>query len=159
MKVRDRIDVITELFLGALHCDGEFSEDEREAAIRLLSDLLCVAPADLPKGVLAQIESFSLESFDLQESAANFLSDPPMAKRRMLELLGKMVDADGQHDWREDLYLRALADEFGMAPEDYEDLVVEIEISDLPKDEAMQRLRESFLDLVAPPPIPPEALA
>ena len=39
MKVRDRIFVITDLFMGACWADDEFSEDEQKTVRRLLADL------------------------------------------------------------------------------------------------------------------------
>jgi len=143
MKVRDRILVLTDLFMGALWADDEFSEDEQKAVRVLLADLLLVTPDTLPASVEDRIVSFEPLAFDLESAAGDFAADPPMAKRRLLELVGRMVDADGVVDMKEDEYLRKLASLLGMDYEEYGDLVLDYEIDEL---------RESFEQLRAPPP-------
>jgi len=84
------------------------------------------------------------------------MADPPMKKRRLLELVTKMVDADGEVDLREDQFVRDLAETLKMDHDEYEDLVLEIEV--IEPEERMRRKRESFTALTAvPPPVPPEA--
>lgn len=143
MKVRDRILVLTDLFLGALWADDEFSEDEQRAVRRLLGDLLLVPPDQLPPPVEERIRSFDPLKFDLEAAAKDFDADPPMAKRRLLELVGKMVDADGVVDMEEDEYLRRLAAALGMEYSEYSDLVLNYE---------MDELRQTFEALRTPPP-------
>src|SRR5690606_13698446 len=143
MKVRDRILVLTDLFLGAVWTDDEFSEDEQRAVRTLLADLLLVKVDKLPEPVEKRIRTFDPLKFDLQLAAANFASDPPIAKRRLLELVGKMVDADGVLDMQEDEYLRRLADALGMEYDDYSDLVLDYDVDEL---------RGAFEALRVPPP-------
>jgi len=160
MKVRDRILVITDLLIATVYCDGTMIGEEDRAARELLADLLLTTPDDLPAEVDERIRGFRLIDFDLEAAAKDFLEDPPMNKRRLLELVVKMVDADGVHDWREDLFIRELAGLLGMAEEEYEDLVLEIETEDLPPEERKRKLRQSFTDLRAlavPPPVPDDA--
>ena len=157
MKVRDRILVITDLLIAAIYCDGTMMGSEDNAARELLADLLLTTPDDLPAEVDERIRNFRIVGFDMDESVKDFLSDPPMKKRRLLELVAKMVDADGEHDFREDQFMRDLADCLGMAEEEYADLVVELELVEQPE-ERKSRLRQSFTDLRAvPPPIPEDA--
>lgn len=143
MKVRDRILVITDLFLGALWADDEFSEDEQKAVRRLLAELLAVTPDTLPDAVEERIRTFDPLKFDIEGAAQDFATDPPMAKRRLLELVGKMVDADGVLDLKEDEYLRRLATALGMEYSDYSDLVLSYET---------EELRGAFEALRVPPP-------
>lgn len=143
MKVRDRILVLTDLFMGALWADDEFSEDEQKAVRKLLADLLLVTPETLPSTVEDRIVHFDPLTFDLEAAALDFEADPPMAKRRLLELVALMVDADGVVDMAEDEYLRKLAGLLGMEYEDYDDLVLDFEV---------EELRESFEALRVPPP-------
>ncbi len=94
--------------------------------------------------------------FDLEEAARDFLSDPPMKKRRLLELVVKMVDADGETDLREDQFVRELAKALKMDESEYEDLVLEIE--EVPADQRRRRRRESFTMVASvPPPVPDDA--
>ncbi|MEM9074169.1 MAG: TerB family tellurite resistance protein [Myxococcota bacterium] len=158
MKVRDRILVITDLLIAAIYCDGTMMGDEEHAARALLADLLLTKPDDLPAEVVERIQNFRLLEFDLDKTVTSFLEDPPMKKRRLLELVGKMVDADGEHDFREDQFVRDLAESLGMEKAEYADLVLEFEVEALPATAQKQRLRESFEDLRAvPPPLPPDA--
>ena len=143
MKVRDRILVLTDLFMGALWADDEFSEDEQKAVRALLADLLLVTPETLPTEVEDRIVRFDPLTFDLESAAGDFAADPPMAKRRLLELVGRMVDADGVVDMKEDEYLRRLAALLGMDYQEYSDLVLDYEIDEL---------RDSFEQLRSPPP-------
>lgn len=143
MSVRDRILVLTDLFLGAVWADDEFTEGEQRAVRALLAELLLVKPDELPEAVEERIQSFDPLKFDLDATAQGFASDPPMAKRRLLELVGKMVDADGVMDMQEDEYLRRLADALGMARAEYADLVLDYDV---------EELRGAFEALRAPPP-------
>lgn len=150
MKVRERILVITDLLVAAVYCDGTMLGEEDEAARNLIADLLLISPEELPPEVDERIRNFKLIDFDLETAAKAFLEDPPMRKRRLLELVAKMVDADGVHDFLEDQFMRDLARHLGMEKEEYADLVVAIEEAESDDD----RLRESYEMLASPPPIP-----
>lgn len=150
MKVRERILVITDLLVAAVYCDGTMLGEEDEAARNLIADLLLISPEELPREVDERIRNFKLIDFDLETATKAFLEDPPMQKRRLLELVAKMVDADGVHDFLEDQFMRDLARHLGMEKEEYADLVVAIEEAESDDD----RLRESYEMLASPPPIP-----
>ena len=137
MKVRDRILVITDLMLGALYSDATMTGEEEGAVRELLAKLLLCTPDTLPAEVDARIRSFSLLEFDIERAARDFLSDPPMKKRRLLELMARLADRDGT-DLREDEDLRDLAQLLEMKPEEYADLVLDYDI---------ERLRDSFEDV------------
>ena len=145
MKVRDRILVVTELMLGAVYADGTFTGEENEELRKLLAMLLLCTPETLPAHVDEKIRAFSPLTFDLRACAADFVSDPPMKKRRLLELMGRLVEKDGL-DLREDEYLRALGAALGMDPSEYADLVLEYDV---------EKLRESFEMIVVRPPEAP----
>ncbi len=153
MKVADRILIITDLLVGALYADETMTGEEDEAARRLLADLLCIGPEALPAHVDERIRGFRPETFDLGATARAFLEDPPMAKRRLLELVSQMAHADGVLDLSEDQFLRDLAQHLGMEPSEYQDLVLDYEI---------EELRASFRELrgkpqsSVPPPVPDE---
>lgn len=129
MKVRDRIAVITDLFLGAAYADRRFPEDEKRAVRRLLCEL--IVRDVLPVEVEQRIETFDPAGFDLDTAAREFLRDPPMHKRRLLELVAQLSFADGELDLAEDDYLHALGRALGMEPADYQDIVLDYEIQDL----------------------------
>ena len=135
--------VITDLFLGAVWADDEFTADEELAVRSLLGELLEVDSAALPDEVSARIQDFEPLSFELATAAAEFADDPPMAKRRLLALVGRMVDADGVVEVQEEQYLRELAVHLGLEHEDYANLSLAYSI---------EELRETFEQLRTPPP-------
>ena len=150
MKVADRILVITDLFLGALYADATMTGEEDRAAREVLADLLLTSPDALPPHVDDRIRSFSILSFDLEQAAKDFLSDPPMRKRRLLELVALVTRANNTFDLSEDAYLRELGQVLGMDETEYADLVVDYEI---------EELRQSFMDLrISEVPEPPQEL-
>lgn len=140
--------MVVDLLLAALSCDGTIVGEEDQAARRLLGDLLLCRPDELPPDVEERIQSFRLIEFDMDRTVADFLSDPPMRKRRLLELIAKLVDADGEHDLRESDFIRDLARALGMPKEEYDDLVLHIEIEES-EDERFARMRDSLHDLRA----------
>ena len=114
---------------------------------RLVRDLI-VLP-ELPPELEQLIASFDPERFDLQAVARDFSSDPPMNRRRLLELVAQLCLADGELDLDEDDYLHRLARALGMPPSEYEDLVLDYETHELRK--SFEMLRVSSLDLLPPP--------
>ncbi len=154
MKVRDRILVITDLMLGALYADATMTGDEDRAVRELLSKLLLCTPATLPAHVDQRIREFSLMTFDIELASKDFLSDPPMKKRRLLELMAALTDKDGT-DFREDEYLRDLAQCLGMESAEYQDLVLNYEIGSLRQSFESLRISDHFpLDEQAKPADP-----
>lgn len=129
VKVRDRIDIIADLLLGAAYADRRFRDVERQAVGALLCDLLLTHA--LPEDLARRIDAFDPARFDLVAAAQDFVQDPPMKKRRLLELVAHLCQADGEFDFEEDAYIRRLAEALAMAPDEYADLVLEYEIEEL----------------------------
>jgi uncharacterized tellurite resistance protein B-like protein len=138
-KVRDRIDVLVDLFMGAACADAHLKQAERATVQRLLQNLML--RDELPEEVQARIDAFDPDRFSLSRAAMDFASDPPMKKRRLLELVAQVVAADDVFDLAEDEYLRELAKHLGMELEDYADLVLDYEIEELA--ESFDFLRDS----------------
>ena len=153
MKVRDRIDVITDLFLGALYADKQFTVEENSAVRRLLCDLLLCDR--LPAPIEARIVDFDPRRFDLRAAARDFASDPPMKKRRLLELVGQLCLADGVLDFDEDAYLVDLAAALGMERSEYADLALDYEVAELRNSLADIRMTPHPKPPSEPPPLPP----
>ena len=140
MKVRDRSAVLVDLFLGAAYADGRFVAEEKQAVRRMLGELLLEHP--LPEDIETQIVRFRPELFSLERAAEDFAKDPPMNKRRLLELVAKLCVADGEFDLAEDDYLHALARALQMEPADYRDIVLDYEIEELRRTFEMLRHSE-----------------
>jgi uncharacterized tellurite resistance protein B-like protein len=129
MKVRDRIAPIADILLGAIHADGRQLGDEKRAVEALLRDL--ILRPELPQELSERIARFDPQQFRLEEAVAEFDRDPPMQRRRLLELVAKICVSDGEFDLEEDDYLRRLARGLKMEPREYEDLVLDYELSDM----------------------------
>jgi uncharacterized tellurite resistance protein B-like protein len=128
-SVQDRIILLTDILLGAVHADDSQKGEEEDAVRRLLSQLL--GGAALPDEVEERIRGFSAGSFDLQSAAADFSSDPPIQKRKLLELVAAVRDADEEIDMAEDQYMIDLAKALGMDASEYADLTLDYEFENL----------------------------
>ena len=135
--VESKIELLADLFLGAAYADDRFGPDEREFVRRLLADLLCIP--QVPEYLDRRINAFDNKRFDLREAAKVFAAQPPMSKRRLLELVAQVTHADGVFDLAEDDYLRKLAEHLEVPLTEYRDLVLEYEI---------EKLRDSFIEIV-----------
>lgn len=138
--VSSRITLLTNLFLGAAYADDHFCKEETAYVSELLKDLLCVQ--ELPAAVIEQIENFDRQTFDIGRCAADFLAEPPMSKRRLLELITYVTMSDGEVSAPESDYIIDLAEALLMDYDDYKDLVPE---------EDIERARESFAELARIP--------
>jgi uncharacterized tellurite resistance protein B-like protein len=138
----DRIFVICDLLLGAAYADDKFEDAERSRVKEIVGQLLD-CDGDLPEDVRSHIEGFDSTSFDVAAAAEDFKSDEPMSKRRLLELVSLVADADDVTDLAEDDYLRALAGHLD-ADSEIEGLALEYEVEDL----------RDHLKALRPPPIP-----
>jgi uncharacterized tellurite resistance protein B-like protein len=142
-SVAHRIGVLVDLFMGAAYADGRSAVKESGYVHALVADLLCKDP--LPPEVEALIDRFDPHKFDLRVSVRDFLREPPMNKRRLMELVAYVTLSDGEQSVEEDHYLRQLGEALGMRVEEYRHLT---------NDPDMAHLRESFTDL-ARIPLPP----
>ncbi len=160
MKVRDRIGVITDLLLGAVYADGRAPYVEREAVRKLLCDLLLTE--ELPPEVEARLATFDPAFFDLAAVADDFAANPPMNRRRLLELVGQMCMADGVFDLSEVAYVRELAAALGMKKEEYSDLVRECEVQELRRHLRTVRMTPAGgvrRPVITPPDTPPSGVS
>jgi uncharacterized membrane protein YebE (DUF533 family) len=147
-KTRDRILVITDLLLGAAYADSRLDGAEQAAVRRLLRELL--GEDELPNEVEAHIKKFSSKAFDLRASARAFAIDPPFQKRKLLELVAQVHEANDELDFDENAYLVDLAQALAVPEAEYQDLTLKIEV---------EELRSNLAKLRPPPPLPPGAKA
>jgi len=144
MSLDSRYLTIADLLLGAVYADDRLDGAEDEAVRKLLCKV--VGSDELPIELEARIENFEADGFDLAESAAEFESVDDVGKRKLLELVAAVFDADGEVDFAEDEYLRDLAGALGMEAAEYEDLAIQYEVEDI----------EEVVAVVVsvPPPVP-----
>jgi len=139
-SVAHRIGVLIDLFMGAAHADQGCAPSELQYVRELVADLLCAAA--LPPEVSAHIDQFDPENFDLSKVVAEFIREPPMACRRLMELVAYVTLADGPQTAAEDNYLTQLGQALGLAPQEYRHLT---------SDPDAAAMRESFTDLARVP--------
>lgn len=144
MTVSPRFFVMTDLLLGAVFADDRLEGEEKAAVRRLLLEV--VGGDALPIQIEARIENFTPSGFDLKATAKEFEADPAVKKRKLLELVAAVFDADGEVDFAEDDYLRELATALGMEASEYDDLVIEYDI------EEAHAIAKAVV--AVPPPIP-----
>jgi len=142
--MRDRIDVITDILLGAAYADSHLHDRERRTIRELLGKLL--DGDELPDDVDARIESFDPDAFDVAARAAEFAGEDDDNKRKLLELVAAVHDADEEIDLDEDDYVRAVAEAIELDDSALSGLVLEYEVEQL--QDGLRALRAS------PPPIP-----
>jgi uncharacterized tellurite resistance protein B-like protein len=146
MSITDRILPLCELLLGAAYADKELKEQEKDKVRDLLEEL----GGELSTEVELAIVNFDPAKFELKKSAAAFKSDTEDDKKKILQLVGTVNEADDELDIAEDEYLRALAESLGLPKTALKGMTVEIESEELK--ETFERVRKS-------PPPPPKAKA
>jgi uncharacterized tellurite resistance protein B-like protein len=131
--MKDRIAIVADLLMGSAYADDKLDGQEKVAVRRLLRETLGVAT--LPMDLEFRIDEFDPKSLDLGEAGAAFASEPPEIKRRLLELLAAMHEADDEYDFAEDEYLVRVAKAMGVAESQYQDLLaIVLEEVDLAED-------------------------
>jgi uncharacterized tellurite resistance protein B-like protein len=144
MSIDPRFFTITDLLLGAVYADERLEGGEDEAVRKLLQE--AIGQDELPIEIEARIANFEAKDFDLAASAKEFESIEDLGKRKLLELVAAVFDADGEVDFAEDDYLRNLAEALGMDESEWNDLALQYDVEDA----------STVLDVVVsvPPPIP-----
>lgn len=143
---RDRLmPILADLLMGAAHADQQLDGREKETIRARLATFLELD--ELPPQLDARLEAYDPATVDPRAVAAELGPETPDRKRKILELVAAVHDADDQLDLDEDAYLRDLAQAMGLDASQYSDLQLEIL--------SIEELRDELRALVAtPPPIP-----
>jgi uncharacterized tellurite resistance protein B-like protein len=123
--MKDRIGLVTKLLMGAAYADQHLEGKEKDAIRKLLLGVL--GDSSLPMDVEFVLDEFDPESLDVDEVCAAFAKDAPEVKRKLLELVAAVHEADDEYDFAEDDYLRQVAAALGVSEKQYADLVTSIE--------------------------------
>ena len=121
--------VVTDILLGAAHADGTSDGTEVMAVRDLLKELH--GGKELPEAVEKRIAVFSPKKFVLEDAAEAFLRESKLEKRKLLELVCTVRDADEEIDFAEDEYVKKLGAALGMKSSEYADLTLDYEIEDV----------------------------
>ena len=121
--------VVTDILLGAANADGTSDGTEVMAVRDLLKELH--GGKDLPADIEARITGFDAKKFSVEKSAAEFLKTSKLDKRKLLELCCTIRDADEEHDFAEDEYIKSVGKALGMKADEYKDLTLDYEMEDV----------------------------
>jgi uncharacterized membrane protein YebE (DUF533 family) len=143
MAIADRLVPLCDVLLGAAYADGQLAEAERAELRGLIEDLAGKLPADVD----LRINQFDPKKFDLTAATAPFRGDSEDERRKLLFLVGAVIDADEEVDLAEDDYLRALAKALGLPASALDGLTVEVEA---------EEIKQTFAAVRKGPPPPPK---
>ena len=150
--MKDRIQVVADILMGAAYADSNLAGDERASVKQLLSNVL--QTESLPMDLAFHLEEFSPTAFDLDKAAAAFAKDDDETKRRLLELVAAVHAADHEFDLAEDEYLHRLGEALGLPHSAYKDMIVSV-VEEVHLGEDLEPVRFAEEDAEARPPMPP----
>jgi uncharacterized tellurite resistance protein B-like protein len=122
--MKEHIDTITDLLLGAAYADKRLEGRELDAIRSMLVKLL--GSKALPQAQENRIKSFNPARFDAKAAAARLATLDAEGKHKVLELVATVTDSDEELDLAEDAYLRKVAEGLGLPAEDLEGMTIEI---------------------------------
>ncbi len=122
--MKEHIDTITDLLLGAAYADKRLEGDELSAITKMVCKLLSVD--DLPAAQSAQISGFNPAKFDVAGAGAALSSLTDADKTKVLELIASVNESDEVIDFDEDAYLRKVAAALGLGEEVIGEHTIEI---------------------------------
>lgn len=105
--MKAKIETITNLLLGAAYADKRLEGNEIDKIRSLLLRLM--GATELPGSTADQIASFNPAKFNAGEAAASLQDLEEPDRRKVLEMVAAVHDADDEIDLDEDAYLRTVA--------------------------------------------------
>ena len=121
--MKQHIETITRLMLGAPYADKRLEGAEISRIEAILRQVLGGEP---PPELLAALRSFNPAAFKVDSAAATLQGLELADKRKLLELIASVNDADEVLDLAEDAYLRHVAIGMGVAEAEIADLTLEV---------------------------------
>lgn len=152
MPVKDRIEHVADILMGAAYADQHLAGDERTAVRQLLRQLLDAET--LPMDLDFRIDEFTANTFDLTKTAAVFANDAPEIKRHLLELVAAIHAADQEFDLAEDEFVHRLGEALGLPHSAYKDMIISV-VDEVDLAEGLDEVRFAAEDAEARPPMPP----
>jgi len=150
--VKDRIEDVADILMGAAYADQHLAGDERSAVKQLLKHLL--DEDSLPMDLDFRIEEFTPDGFDLEKTAKVFVNDTPEVKRHLLELVAAIHAADQEFDVAEDEFVHKLGEALGLPHSAYKDMIISV-IDEVDLADGLDEVRFAAEDAEARPPMPP----
>ena len=120
----NQLGAIADVLMAAAHADQHLDQRERDSVKGLLEKIL--GATAMPESVAKRIELFDVGDFDLKESVAELGETTKDQRRKLLELVAAVHEADDVIDLDEHEFLVKLAQALGAAEEEYTDLTLEV---------------------------------
>ena len=121
--MKQHIDIITRLLLGAAYADKRLEGAEVSRIEQILRTIVGGEPQ---AEQLDLLRSFNPAAFNVHSTAAMLVGLDPADKRKLLELVASVNDADDELDLAEDTYLRNLAVGMGVDEATIADLTLDV---------------------------------
>ena len=121
--MKQHIETITQLLLGAAYADKRLEGAEVKRIEAILRQVLGGEP---PAEVSAQLRSFNPATFNVHSITTTLRGLDPADKRKLLELIASVNDADEELDLAEDAYLRHVAIGMGVPESEIADLILDV---------------------------------
>ncbi len=119
-----RLGHLADILLGAAYADGTSHSDEVREIQTILIDL--VGTETLPAEVVERMLAFDGGEYTPDASCSGLGPLDEKDKHALLKLIARVTDADHEHDWAEDAYIRSVAAAIDAPVEMLTDLTVSI---------------------------------
>ncbi|MEM9460823.1 MAG: TerB family tellurite resistance protein [Myxococcota bacterium] len=124
MALKEHIDTITDLLLGAAYADKRLEGQELDAIRSMVTKLM--GATAVPEAQQARIKAFNPAKHDAAAAAASLASLPQEHKRKIIDLVATVTESDDEIDFAEDAYLRKVAQGLGLSDEEIAGLTIEV---------------------------------
>ncbi len=139
-----RNELIADLLMGAAFADNRLDGREYASVKKLLAEV--IGAEELPKEMESRLKAFNPKTFDASGAAKSLLLKEAPEKRKLIELIAAVTEADDVLDFDEDAYLKTVAEALEMPKDAYADLSIEIL--------SVENLQDAGSKLLEPPPPP-----
>jgi uncharacterized tellurite resistance protein B-like protein len=132
--------------MGAAFADRRLDGREVAAVKKLLAQAMNAST--IPPAMEEHIKNFDPRTFNPAQTVAELEIGGDEEKRKLIELIAAVNDADEELDLDEDAYLKTVAKALGLPEDSYQDLSLEIL--------SVETVKAAGEALLAPPPAPPK---
>jgi len=122
--MKEHIDTITDLLLGAAYADKRLEGEELRAITKMVCKLL--GTDELPEDQSARLKAFNPAKFDVDTAGASLSSLGDDDKKTILDLIASLNESDDELDLDEDAYLRKVAGALGVDESVIADMTIEV---------------------------------
>jgi len=124
MALREHIDTITDLLLGAAYADKRLEGQELDAIRSMVATLM--GESSLPADQEARIKAFNPAKHDVTAAAGSLSGLSNEHKHTVVELVASVTESDDEIDFAEDAYVRKVAEGLGLSDEEIASLTIEV---------------------------------